>query len=133
MVTADVVGLYLSILDQAGLGSLREALDESKTQKVPTIKLVKMAQFVLKNNNFQFSDKVYQQILGRDIGTKFAPHYAYVFLDQVKNKFLQTQKFQTFVWFRHIEDIFFIWTHGENNLKTFMSEFNNFDSNIKFT
>ena len=101
--------------------------------KVPTGKLVKMAEFVLKNNYFQFSDKVYKQISGTAIGTKFAPPYACIFMDQVESKFLQTQKFQTLVWFRYIDDIFFILTHGENSLKNFMMEFNNFNPNIKFT
>ena len=54
-------------------------------------------------------------------------------MDQVESKFLQTQKFQTLVWFRYIEDIFFIWTHGENSLKNFMIELNNFNPNFKFT
>ena len=92
-----------------------------------------MAEFVLKNNYFQFGDKVYQQISGRAIGTKFATPYACIFMDQVESNFLQTQKFQPLVWFRYIDDIFFIWTHGENSLKNFMKEFNNFNRNIKFT
>ena len=133
LVTADVVGLYPSIPHQAGLEALREALDKRKTHKVPTSKLIKMAEFVLKNNYFQFSDKVYQQISGTAIGTKFAPPYACIFMDQVESKFLQTQKFQPLVWFRYIDDIFFIWTHGEKSLKKFMMEFNNFNPNIKFT
>ena len=54
-------------------------------------------------------------------------------MDQVESKFLQTQKFQPLVWFRYIDDIFFIWTHGEKSLKKFMMEFNNFNPNIKFT
>ena len=128
-----MVGLYPSIPHQAGLEALREALDKRKTHKVPTSKLIKMAEFVLKNNYFQFSDKVYQQISGTAIGTKFAPPYACIFMDQVKSKFLQTQKFQPLVWFRYIDDIFFIWTHGEKSLKKFMMEFNNFNPNIKFT
>ena len=97
LVTADVVGLYPSIPHQAGLEALREALDKRKTHKVPTSKLIKMAEFVLKNNYFQFSDKVYQQISGTAIGTKFAPPYACIFMDQVESKFLQTQKFQPLV------------------------------------
>ena len=96
-------------------------------------KLVKIAEFVLKNNYFQFSDKVYQQILGRAIGTKFVPPYACIFMDQVESEFLQTIKFQPLVWFRYIDDIFFIWTNGENSLKNLMMEFNNFNPNIKFT
>ena len=37
------------------------------------------------------------------------------------------------MWLRYIDDIFFIWTHSEEQLKEFMREFNSFDSNIKFT
>ena len=35
------------------------------------------------------------------------------------------------VWFRYIDDIFFIWTHGE--FRNFMAEFNLFSDDIKFT
>ena len=118
---------------QAGLEALREALDKRKTHKVPTGKLDKMEEFVLKNNDFQILDEVYQQISGTAIGTKFAHLYACIFMDLVESKFLQTQKFQPLVWFRYIDGIFFIWTHGENSLKYFMIEFNNFNPNIKFT
>ena len=91
-----------------------------------------MAEFELKNNYLQFSDKVHQPISGTAIGTKFAPLYACIFMDQVEIKFLQTQKFQPLVWFRYIDDIFFIWTHGKNSLKIFMMEFDNFNPNLKF-
>ena len=107
LVTADLI-LYPSIPRQAGLEAFREALDKRKTHNLFTSKLVKMTEFVLKNNYFQFSDKVYQQILGTAISTKFAPPYACIFVDQVESKFLQTQKFQHLVWFRYIDDIFFI-------------------------
>ena len=87
MVTADVVGLYPSIPHQAGLEALREALDKKQTHKVPTGKLIGMAEFVLRNNYFQFLDKVYQ-ISRTAIGSKFAPPYACIFMDQVEIKFL---------------------------------------------
>ena len=102
--------------------ALRESLDKRKTHKEPTGKLVKMAEFVFKNTYFQFLDKIYQQILGTAIGTKFTPLYACIFMDQVESKFLQTQKFQTLVWFRYIDDIFFIWSQGESSLKKFYDE-----------
>ena len=92
-----------------------------------------MVEFVLKYNYFQFSDKVYKKYSGKAIGTKFAPPYACIFMNQVEGKFLQTQKLQPLAWFRYIDDIFFIWTHGEKSLKNFMMEFNNFNPNIKFT
>ena len=36
-------------------------------------------------------------------------------------------------WYRYIDDIFFIWTHGKEHLQTFLQEFNNFNSDLKFT
>ena len=54
-------------------------------------------------------------------------------MDQVESRFFQTQKFQPLAWFRYIDDIFFVWTQGENSLKNFMMEFNNFNPNVKFT
>ena len=54
--------------------------------------LVKMVEFVLKNNYFQFNDKAQQQISGTAIGTKFAPTYACVFMDQVETDFLRAQE-----------------------------------------
>ena len=50
LVTADVVGLYPSIPHGAGLEALRKRLNQRETPKVPTEKLIKMADFVLKNN-----------------------------------------------------------------------------------
>ena len=108
LVTADKVGPYPSAPHQAGLEALREALDKRKTPKVPTSKLVKMTEFAMKNNYFQFSNKVYQEIWETAIGNKFAPPYACKFMDQVESQFLRNQKLQSFVWFRYIDDIFLI-------------------------
>ena len=47
-----------------------------------------MAEFVLKNKYFQFLDKVYQQIPGTTIDTKFTHPYACIFMDQMESKFL---------------------------------------------
>ena len=41
-------------------------------------------------------------------------------------------KRRSFLWLRHIDDIFFIWTHGEPELKKFINLINLL-SNLKFT
>ena len=56
-----------------------------------------MAEFILKNDYFQFWYKVYQQNSGTAIGSKFASPYACIFMDQVESKFLHSQKFQPLV------------------------------------
>ena len=92
-----------------------------------------MAQFVLKNNLFEFNNDFFQQVSGTAIGTKFAPPYACIFMGQIETKFLRTQSHQPMVWFRYIVNIFFIWTHGEEKLEEFMAHFNAFNPNIQFT
>ena len=37
------------------------------------------------------------------------------------------------VWWRYIDDIFFIWEHGEESLKEFINEINSFHPTIIFT
>ena len=63
--------------------------------------------------------------------TKFAPSYACIFMDQVESKFLKTQQQQPLVWFRYMDDIFFIWFYGQGKLEKF-DDFNKFHSNLKF-
>ena len=133
LVTADVVGLYPSIPHSPGLNSLRKALEKRLNKQIPTNDLVKMAKLVLSNNYFEVSEKVFQQISGTAIGTKFAPPYACIYMEEVETEFLKTQRLKPLIWLRFIDDIFFVWTHGEENLKNFMEDFNNFKPNLKFT
>ena len=53
----------------------------------PTEQLVKMAEVVLRNNYFQFNSNLKHQISGTAIGTKFAPPYACIYMDYIKNQF----------------------------------------------
>ena len=89
--TADVVGLCLIILNKAGLKALKEVLDRREKKKFSIEDLVKMAEFVLKNNYFEFNGQVKHQILGTVIGTKFLPTYVCIFMDYIETKFLQTR------------------------------------------
>ena len=105
LVTADVVRLYPSIPHELVLKALEEALEKRDSIQISTSDLVKMAKFVPQNNYFESNGETKQQISGTAIGTKFAPPYAYIFMDQVESEFLKTQI--PLVWFRYIDDIFF--------------------------
>ena len=86
-----------------------------------------MAEFVLGNNYFELFDKVYQQTSGTTV-TKFAPPCACIYMDEIETEFLKTQNLKPLLclWY---SDIFFIWSHGEEEMKTSMNNFNNY----KFT
>ena len=98
LVTADVVGLYPSIPHKEGILALKSKLEEQTSSKIPTNDLVKLAEFVLKNNFFEFNNEIKQQISGTAIGTKFAPPYACIYMDKTETDFLKTQELEPFLW-----------------------------------
>ena len=54
-------------------------------------------------------------------------------MDKTEIDFLNMQELQLFVWLGYIDDIFYIWTHGEAEPKMFMEELNKLFPNLKFT
>ena len=92
LVTADVIGLYPTVPHNAGLKTLKDALDCRQNKKISIDMLVKMADFVFTNNYFEFGQKVFHQFSGTAIGTKFAPPYMCIFMDKFETNFLKTQK-----------------------------------------
>ena len=81
-------------------------MDKIIRKKIPTENLIKVAEFVLKNNYFEFDTNVYQHISRTAIGTKFAPPYTCIFMDQLETKFLESQNLKPLVCFRYIDDMF---------------------------
>ena len=85
-----MVALYPSISHEDGLKTLRERLVKSEHLKLPVNGIVKIAEFVLKNNIFEFNGMVKQQIAGTTIVTKFVPPYACIYMNEVETEFLKT-------------------------------------------
>ena len=83
LVTADVVRLYPSIPNKTGLQALKNTLEKKGQKHIHTEKLINMAEFLLKINFFEFNGSVKQQVSGTVIGTKCAPTYACIYMDEV--------------------------------------------------
>ena len=73
LVTADLVGLYFSILHSADSNSLKRAFEKRVDKHAPTSDLVKMTEYVLSNNYFEFSEKVFQQMSGTAVQAQSLP------------------------------------------------------------
>ena len=131
--TIDVVALYPSIPHNEGLGVLRKALDSKADRSVSTDSLMDLAEVVLKNNMFEFNGRFYHQIRGTAIGTKCAPPHSILFLADLEEKLLHSYDFKPSVWWRYIDDVFLIWTHGEEELQKFVDCLNASHHPIKFT
>ena len=108
MVTADVFGLYPIIHHDFGLEALRKTLDERVNKKMVLWTLLKWQNLFWKITTLNLMVKLNNNFLATAIGTKFAPPYACIFMEKVEIEFLESQVCKLLVWFRYIDDVFFI-------------------------
>lgn len=133
LATVDVTSLYTNIPHTLGLAALDEFLQLRPKGSTPTTSfLLSLARFILEKNNFQFQDKHYLQIKGTAMGTRMAPSYANLYMGRLERNFLKSQSCKPICWLRFIDDIFLIWTHGEESLSKFLQQLNTF-SPLQFT
>ena len=95
--------------------------------------LCDLAEVVLKNNILKFGKKTFKQKRETAIGTKFAPPYSILFTAELEEYILRKAEFKPYLWWRYIDDIFFLWEHGEEKLKSFIDKINKMHPTIKFT
>ena len=95
--------------------------------------LCDLAEVVLKNNSFKFVEKTLNQKRGSAIGTKFVPPYGILFMAELEEEILRKAEFKPYLWWRCIEDISFLWEHGEEKLKSFLDNINKMHPTITFT
>ena len=133
LVTVDATSLYTNIPHAHGLAALEHYLSQRPSERKPdTSFLITLTNFILLNNYFSFEGKVYHQIQGTAMGTRMAPSYANLFMGRLEESFLASQNLKPLAWFRFIDDIFMIWTHGQDTLSSFLQNLNSF-SPIHFT
>lgn len=63
-------------------------------EKVATEILAELAGIVLKNNIFQFNEKIVKQLRGTAIGIKFTPLYAVLFIAYLEKRILENIELQ---------------------------------------
>ena len=62
-----------------------------------------------------------------------APQYVILFMSYLEEKLLDSCKLKPLFWWRYIDDLFFVWEHGEKSLKSFLKHINDAHPTIKFT
>ena len=77
------------------------------------LSLIEMLAQVLSYNNFQFDGKNYLQVGGTAMGTRVAPSYANIFMNDFEDKHVYTHHLQPLAWYRYIDGVFCLWQHGE--------------------
>ena len=83
-----------------------------------------LVSIVLENNCFEFDETIFLQKLGTAMSTKFAPAFANIFMAELEKRFIQSIPFQPWLWWRLLDDVFMIWTHGRVCLEEFLTTLN---------
>ena len=83
--------------------------------------------------SFNFNGDNYLQNGGTAMGTAAVPNYANLFMDRFETKALNNWSLKPLIWLRFIDDIFTIWTHGEDKLEEFITYLNGIHPTINFT
>ena len=117
--TLDVTSLYTNIPNGEGLSVIEEKLKEIRDPRLmPTNRsLVELLEMVLTMDHIQFNGRHFLQKRGTAMGTRLAPSYANLFMENVETAALQNHEKRPQIWLRYIDDIFFVWTHGKAELE----------------
>ena len=129
LATLDVTSLYTNISNNEGIEAVGGYLSRHRHYS----SLLQLLRTVLTTNIFKFDNKDFLQVGGTAMGTKLAPSFANLFMGYFEDKFIYSYRLQPLLWKRFIDDIFFIWTYGEEELTTFIKYLNDCHHTIKFT
>lgn len=135
LVTLDVVSLYTNIPHNDGIQAVVHAYDRSSDDQktIGSDTLSTLLKSILQLNNFGFNASHYLQISGTSMGTRIGPNYASIFMSVLENDFLGKRELKPLYYKRFIDDIFLIWPHGENELLSFIADFNTAHPAISFS
>ena len=92
-----------------------------------------MIKLVLENNNFVFNGKEYQQVDGTAIGSKLGKNYACTYMGEWEKQLLENAEKTPCAYWRFVDDIIGLWTHGEENLLKFHRDANAIHPRVQVT
>ena len=121
LVTMDVTGLYSNIPHNEGIQACEIFLKENGFTETKAQDLASLIKFVLTHNVFVFNNKAFIQTQGTAMGTKMAPAYANIFMWHFETHLLSKFHLQPLIYYRYIDDLFFIWNHGSDSLDNFFA------------
>ena len=105
---------------------MRQILDARTNPEIHTDHIVDLAELLLKNNNFESDGKHFLQKRGTALVRGWR-------LPVLESRLLVLAPVKPYVWLRYIDDIFMIWTVGEDSLLEFIQGMNQYHDTIKFT
>lgn len=131
LITLDIESMYTNINHDEGIQAIKNAFSEVQNDD-KFIAIMKLLEISLKFNDFEFDNKTFLQVSGTAMGHKYAPHYADIYMAEFEKQALAKCNHQPECYYRYLDDIFLIWSHGITNFNHFLHTFNSHRPSIKF-
>ena len=119
LVTGDVTALYTNMQIDRTIEIVRQALQKHPIDGRPDHHIIKLLEITLRNNDFVFNDEFYLQICGTAMGKTYAPGLADLYLEQFDTVACQDFHIKPLLYFRFLDDIFFVWIGSLEQLKDY--------------
>ena len=131
LITLDVESMYTNINHDEGIQAIRNAFSDLENDPKFNA-IVELLELSLRFNDFEFDNKIFLQMQGTAMGRKYAPHYADIYMAQFEQEALAKCTFRPDCYYRYLDDIFMVWSHGRDAFNEFLSIFNSHRPSIKF-
>ncbi|XP_052233168.1 uncharacterized protein LOC127845994 [Dreissena polymorpha] len=115
----DVKALYPSVPREEARAAVFEALNRRVQPEVPTNDMITMIDTVLNNNTISFNGDHYMQNEGTAIGSHLGMNYASTYMGAWETELFSKSNKHPIAYFRFVDDVWGLWTHGLEALKTF--------------
>lgn len=133
LVTGDVTALYTNMNINRTLAVLKLAFKANPRPSRPDDEIIALLELIMKNNDFQFNNELFLQIFGTAMGKSFAPNLANLYLIDFDKQAMNGFRIKPSLFYRFLDDIFFVWTGTRDELKEFETFLNSIIPNIKIT
>lgn len=134
LVSGDVTSLYTNMDLTRTIKVVKQSFLKSPESTRPDAILLKLLEITLRNNDFQFENLTFLQICGLPMGRVFSPSLANLYLHAFDDAALAgLNDTKPLLYYRFLDDIFFIWMHTEQELILFETYLNSLIPGIHIT
>ena len=133
IVTGDVTALYTNMEIDRSIAIVREVFFLNPDTARPDNDIIELLEICLRVNDFEFDGRMFVQQCGTAMGKKFAPNLANIYMLKFDYYARTGFKIRPLLFYRFLDDIFFIWTGTRSELEEFNVFLNTIIPGIKIT
>ena len=135
IISYDVKALFTSVPIEPAIKIIKQHLENDKELQQRTSMsvqhIIMLLEFCLKNTQFVFQGRFYEQTEGAAMGSPLSPIIANLYMEAFEEKSINTSPTPPSLWRRFVDDTFVIIKKTQK--ESFISHINSIDEKIQFT